>query len=60
MDFKEVGWRDVHWISLPLKWESLAGCCEYGDELLGFKICGEFLDCLRNIMTLTYTGYSKH
>jgi hypothetical protein len=43
---KQDGWL---WIGLIwLRTETMAGCCEHGDEGSGCVKCGEFVDQLRN------------
>jgi hypothetical protein len=43
MDLQEVGCQDMDWIELAQD-RQVAGTCECGNEPLGSRKCGEFLD----------------
>ena len=43
-DVKEVGWRDMEWISVAQDREGLGGATKCGNKSAGAIKCGEFLD----------------
>jgi len=44
MDLMEIGWEDVDWMHLGHSKGTVAGCCEHGNEPLGFMKGMEFPD----------------